>query len=132
MLCTLCIKHQRQSKKCIPGRATLVDIPCTSLRRTSCTSHQSSETHKEAMVFDASMAATDGGIASGFDRERDVNRDAMKKAMTLLYFLVKEEMPHHTKFQPLLETVKSLGVDVLAQLDLGKNAHYTSNRQTYP
>ncbi|WAR05670.1 hypothetical protein MAR_021039 [Mya arenaria] len=63
----------------------------------------------------------------GFIRERDVNRDAMRKAMTLFYWLVKEEIPHHTKFESFMDTIKGMGMNVLNMLTLGGNANYTSN-----
>ncbi|WAR26837.1 ZN862-like protein, partial [Mya arenaria] len=47
--------------------------------------------------------------------------------MTLLYWLVKEEIPQHTKFESLVDTIKGMGMDVLNMLTLGGNANYTSN-----
>ena len=46
--------------------------------------------------------------------------------MTLLYWLMKDEIPHHTKFESLVDTMKGMGMDVLDMLTLGGNANYTS------
>ncbi|XP_052788986.1 SCAN domain-containing protein 3-like [Mya arenaria] len=51
----------------------------------------------------------------------------MRKAMMLLYWLVKEEIPHHTKSESLVDTIKGMGMDVLNMLTLGGNANYMSN-----
>ena len=90
-------------------------------------SHTRSDSHKEDVVFESTAATTAGGTEGGFVRERDVIHDAMRKAMTLLYWLVKEEIPHHTKFESLVDTMNGMGMDVLNMLTLGGNANYTSN-----
>ena len=54
------------------------------------------------------------------------------RALKYLYWLVKEETAHHTKFssllEPMLELGKSLGCSYLSGLQIGRNAHYTSHR----
>jgi hypothetical protein len=127
LLCSICKKHQRRPKKCIPGRAVWIDIPCSSIRKASLSLHKESDSHKEALLFDAAEAVTGGGIEAGFVREEDVNRSALKASMTLLYFLCKEEIPHTTKHQPLIDVAKSLGVDALNSLEKGNNAKYNSD-----
>ena len=128
MLCSLCIKHQRRPKKCVPGRATWVDVPCTSFRRASLKNHQDSDNHAEAIIFETGASFTAGGIEAGFVREEEVNRVAMSANMKMLYLLCKEEIPHTTKLQPFVAVVESLGVDILKCLEKGDNAKYTSFR----
>ncbi|XP_053385319.1 uncharacterized protein LOC128550389 [Mercenaria mercenaria] len=125
MLCSVCVKHQRRPKKCVPGKAVWVDIPCTSIRQSSLVFHKDSDSHKKALVFDVAEAKTGGGIEACFMREEHVNREAMTASMTLLYFPCKEEIPHTTKHKPLVDVAKTLGVDVLNSLEKGDNAKYT-------
>ena len=46
----------------------------------------------------------------------------------LLYWLVKEEVAHTTKFNSLKELAIKLGCDYLRELSLGRNAQYTSEQ----
>jgi hypothetical protein len=70
-------------------------------------------------------------IEASFSREKAVKRKALKSSMTLLYFLCKEELPHHSLFKPLIVTSKHLGVDALNFLEKGGNANYTSNHHIH-
>ena len=45
-----------------------------------------------------------------------------------MYWLAKSEIAHTTKFESLLKLAISLGSDYLKELNLGGNAHYTSER----
>lgn len=128
MLCDLCIRHQRRPKKCIPGRAVWVDIPCTSIRRAACVAHKATDAHKEACLFETASSSTRGGIEAGFVREEQVNRKAMITAMTVLYMLCKEEIAHTTKYGPVLDVVQHVGGDILQMLNKGANQKYTSMR----
>jgi hypothetical protein len=47
-------------------------------------------------------------------------------ALKCLYWLVKEEVAHHTKFGSLLELAKSIGCPYLSELDVSKGANYRS------
>lgn len=128
MLCDLCIRHQRRPKKCVIGRAVWVDLPCSSIRRAACVAHKETESHKEACLFEAAASSTSQGIEAGFVREEAVNRKAMIAAMTVLYMLCKEEIPHTTKFGPVLDVVQHVGGDILKTLNKGANQKYTSMR----
>ena len=51
----------------------------------------------------------------------------MVKAFQCLYFLTKRNIPHTTNFEPLLDLLTDLGLDVKSKLCQGENAKYTSN-----
>ena len=44
-----------------------------------------------------------------------------------MYWLVKEEMTHYTKFSSFLELGESLGCAYFNKLEVGKNASYTAH-----
>ena len=48
--------------------------------------------------------------------------------LTCLYWLCKHEIAHTTNFSSLLRLGKSLGALYLNDLEVGRNAHYTSER----
>ena len=48
--------------------------------------------------------------------------------MQLVYWLVKQEVPHHTNYSSLLKLVEDLGCDYFKALKISQNATYTSNR----
>ena len=52
----------------------------------------------------------------------------MKAAMKCLYWLAKQEITHTTNYVGLLELVQSLGATYLRYLNIGGNAHHTSER----
>ncbi len=41
--------------------------------------------------------------------------------------MAKQEIAHHTKFSPLLELARSMGCPFLSELDVAKNAKYSSH-----
>ena len=52
---------------------------------------------------------------------------ALISALKCLYWLAKQEIAHHTKFSSLLELGKSIGCPYLGELEVAKNANYTSH-----
>ena len=130
MLCSLCRKHSRRPAKARVGRAVWVDIPCRSLTRLSLVKHAKSESHCFAVQMEADLCSSkrDGGIAMALQRVVSAHRKAFIGALKCMYFLNHQEIPHTTKFVPLLELGKSLGASYLSDLHAGGNAHYTSER----
>ena len=49
------------------------------------------------------LTLVDGGIATCFDSQWEAE-SAIKVAFSCVYFLAQEEMPHTTKYQPLMRT----------------------------
>ena len=50
----------------------------------------------------------------------------MEQAFSCLYFLAKQRIPHTTNFEPLLDFLGSLGLNVKADIHVAKNGTYTS------
>ncbi|XP_076113346.1 zinc finger protein 862-like [Mytilus galloprovincialis] len=128
MKCNLCTKHQRRPKKCVPGKAAWVDLPCLWMVRESILRHGRSETHKEAVAFEGARVLANTSLATAVEKEVTLNEMAMESAMKCLYWLCKRELPHTTNYVPLMNLCKDLGVDVLNALMVGENAKYTSER----
>ena len=57
-----------------------------------------------------------------------VQRKALVGGLHLLYWLVREEVAHTTKFNSLKEVAILLGCDYLRELNLGRNAQYSSEQ----
>ena len=74
------------------------------------------------------MSKEDGGIQKAFAAVEIAKKKAMVGVLKCLYWLYKQDIPHTTKYVPLLELAKSLGATYLNDLHLGGNAHYTSER----
>ncbi len=56
----------------------------------------------------------------------EVPARGMEQAFSSLYFLVKQRIPHTTNYEPLLDFLGFLGIDVKADIHVAKNATYTS------
>lgn len=107
------------------GRTGWVDVPCSTIRKEACQDHQKSDAPKKQSCLNERSRPL--RVENTVENEKTVNRKAMKKVMSRLYWLVKKELPQHTKFKSLLSTAKSLGLGVLNVLNVGDNASYTSN-----
>ena len=124
MYCELCRKHNKTI------RTTWVNAPCRMFRKDKLREHQASQRHADSLVAEshALAAKRSGGIRAAVEQQVALKRQAVIGALKCLYWLVREEAAHHTKFGSLLELGKSLGCSYLSELELGKNAHYTSHR----
>ena len=130
MKCDLCCKHSWRPQKTGVGKAVWVDLLCTTITRQSLVKHNKSVSHIKAvkMEADLSSAQMDGGITMAFQRVVSAQRKAFIGALKCMYFLNKREVAHTTIFVPLLELGKSLGASYLADIQVGGNAHYSSER----
>ena len=130
MVCALCRKFSRRPQKSVSGKATWVDIPCKTIRRSALVAHKESRSHREAVEMEVALQASkrDGGIEQAFDSVVSAQRKAFFAALKCMYFLNTREIAHTTNFIPLLDLAKSLGVQYLNDLYVGENAAYRSER----
>ena len=130
MVCTLCRKFSRRPQKSVPGKAVWVDMPCKTVRRSALVLHQDSKSHHEAVEIEISLQASkkDGGVERALDTVISAQRKAFVGALKCMYFLNKQEIAHTTNFIPLLNLAKSLGVQNLTDLFVGRSAAYRSER----
>ena len=127
LLCNLCQRHQARQRN---GSGTWIDVPCTSLRTDVLKRHKRSEMHNESQRRECLRLASErnGGIVQAFSARVIANRKALIGSLQILYWLVKEEIAHTTKFVSLHDLAIHLGCDYLRDLNLGGNAHYSSEQ----
>ena len=130
LFCDWCRKHSRRPKKVGVGKATWIDLPCTTITRQSLVRHSKSECHVTAtkMEVDLASAKKCGGIERAFDQVVSAEKKAFIGALKCMYWLNKSEIAHTTNFSPLLDLCKSLGVSYLEDMTRGQNAKYASER----
>ena len=86
--------------------------------------------HRMAEEMEATRLASrsNGGIRQAFSARVMIQRRALIGALHLVYWLAGEEVAHTTKFNSLKEFTIKLGCDYLKELNLGRNAQYTSEQ----
>eukprot|EP00731_Ephydatia_muelleri_P030129 Em0021g652a len=113
LLCEIC--------KCQESRSSGIwtTVPCTSLRKDCIERHKKSKVHLSAASKIAVTQSTEGPL---------VHREALIGALKIVYWLAKEDIAITTKYESLVNLVKSLGCSYLNDLSIGRNATYTSKR----
>lgn len=74
------------------------------------------------------MSVIDSGIVATFEKQWEAEEEAIKAALTCAYFLAHKEIPHTTKYNPLMNLLSHLGLPHLELLNKAGNANYTSYR----
>ena len=64
----------------------------------------------------------------GLHSQVSLKNKAIIGALKCVYWLAKEETAHHTKFNSLINIGKSFGCFYLSELQVAKNATYSSHR----
>lgn len=92
--------------------------------------HKSSNMHREAEERQTLRLASQrhAGIVQAFSVRILINRKALIGALRMMYWLANEEVAHTTKFGSRMDLSIQLGSDYLRDLNLGGNAHYTSEQ----
>ena len=120
VFCTLCQKH-----KCPFARGTWNITPCTRIRLQSIISHERSAAHKDRIKLEHERT-TSKTIASAINPVLPAR--GIEQAFLSLYFLSKQRILHATNYEPLLDLLGLLGVDVKTKIQIAKNAMYTSDK----
>ena len=107
MLCSQCRKHSETSK-----RMVWISIPCRLVRKDKLREHERSQCHQDAVRAEsiAVAAKRSGGIAASMEQQVSLQRQAVRGAFRCMYWLVKEELAHHTKFTLLAGASKIIGL----------------------
>ena len=123
LLCSLCKKHHTKQRNSV---GTWTDKPCSLLRKDVLKRHKLSNMHKEAEELETVRLASqqDGGIRQAFS----ARVIALVGALKMMYWIAKQEIAHTTKFNSLRDLAIELGCDFLRELNLGKNAQYSSEQ----
>ena len=128
LLCSICQRHSTKQRN---RAGTWTDKPCTYLRKDMLHHHKASNMHQDAEACEADRLASQsdgGGIVQAFSARVMMNRKALLGTLQIMYWLAKEEIAHTTKFSSLMDLSVQLGSDYLRELNLGRNAHYTSEQ----
>ena len=128
MFCSVCQRHNKSAAS--KSKMVWISIPCRQFRQDKLREHEKTKIHTEAMKSEAlaAIARRTGGIRAALEDQVTLQRQAVKGALKCMYWLAKEEVAHHTKFNSLLELGKFLGCSYLAELQVAKNTTYTSHR----
>ena len=127
LLCSICRRHGTKQHNNV---GTWTDKPCTYLRKDMLQQHKASKMHQDAEAREAERLALqrNGGIVQAFSARVMINRKALIGALQMMYWLAKEEIAHTPKLSSLMDLSVQLGSDYLRELNLGRNAHYTSEQ----
>ena len=127
LLCSICQRHGTKQRN---RAGTWTDKPYTYLRKDMLHRHKASKMHQDAEACEADRLASesDGGIVQAFSARVMMSRKALLGALQIMYWLAKEEIAHTTKFSSLMDLSVQRGSDYLRELNLGRNAHYTSEQ----
>ena len=126
MYCILCTKWNKVPRR---GTPTWTNEPCV-LRLELVVRHSETQIHRSATEEELNyqLASIDGGIAAAFENVWEAEECAMKVALACIYFMAKEEIPHTTKYEPVMKLLSYLGLPHIEVLNKGGNAKYTSYR----
>lgn len=121
MFCVLCQKHNKSPF----ARGTWNTAPCTRLRLQSISAHEACAAHKDALRLESEKLTTKT-IQSAINPR--IPAKGIEQAFTSLYFLAKQRIAHTTNFEPLLDLLGLLGLNVKSKIQIAKNALYTSDK----
>lgn len=121
MLCKLCRKYDKRPF----DKPVWNEEPCKRIRLESVRKHETSYSHRDSVALEA----LSNEAASPLEAlQAPVSRGAMQKAFASLYYLCKRRIAHTTNYEPLLDLLTFLGLNVKDQMAAGKNATYCSQR----
>ena len=115
MLCTLCQKHQAQSNA-KNSSGVWATTPCVRITHQAVVQHEGSKGHQAAVAVVADQA-TCRDIITGLQEHQSLQRQAFIGALRCLYWLIKEEIPHTTKYESLLNFSREMGCSYFSHLD---------------
>ena len=120
MLCKLCRKYNQHSF----GHDIWNQTPCRRLRLQSIVSHENSSAHMESVRLELRFRSQNIAHLTN----PVIPKRGIEQAFSSLYFLAKQRIPHTTNFEPLLDFLELLGVSVKSDIQIARNATYTSMR----
>ena len=128
MYCSLCKKYNKRPF----NRAIWNDKPCNRIRLQSILNHERSTAHIDAVKLElaaTALVSTGGCISSALTPP--VPAVGMEQAFHCLYFLAKHHIAHTTNYEPLLDLVGLLGIDIKNKISIAKNATYIHSRNGF-
>ena len=110
MMGALCKRHSKAPRN---GTEKWIRTPCLTIRKDKVDRHSTSAMHKAALAAERDRVAStaNGGIRQAMENTVSLQTKAVQGCMQLVYWLVKQEVPHHTNYSSLLKLVEDLGCD---------------------
>ncbi|KAJ8050239.1 hypothetical protein HOLleu_03362 [Holothuria leucospilota] len=99
---------------------------CKRVRLESIKVHEQTNEHCNSMSLKVQVEASHH-VREMLTKPKEISRNSMVKAFQCLYWLAKRNIPHSTNFEPLLDLLTQLGLDIKAKICKGANATYTSD-----
>lgn len=99
---------------------------CKRIRLESIKDHEQTNEHSNS-VSRKMQAEASFHVHEMLTKPKEISHDSMVKAFQCLYWLAKRNIPHTTNFEPLLDLLAQLGLDIKSKISRGQNATYTSD-----
>ena len=120
MLCVLCQKYEKRPL----NRNVWTTGPCKRIRLASITRHEESAAHRHSLKCERTAARP--SLSSTITPALPAK--GMEQAFACLYFMAKQRIPHTTNYEPLLDLVGFLGININELISVARNALYTSDK----
>ena len=117
MFCLLCQKFNKRPF----SNEIWNSLPCTRLRLQRILTHERSAAHQDAIKLAAAAAASENIVSP---LNCPVSEKGIEQAFCCLYFLTKQKIAHTTNYEPLLDLVGLLGVDVKSS-EMTESEHFS-------
>ena len=120
-----CLDCQQCKKQNTFNRGVWTVKPCIRVRESSVKDHEKCNKHKDShlIIYTRKVCSN---VAEALVNPKKINQDATVQTFHCLYYLCKQEIAHTTNFEPLLNLVKLLGIDIKKRICKGENAKYTT------
>ena len=106
------------------GRFGVNRVACVSLRLESVKAHEICVEHRDSVSLHLQRETRH--IGELLTNPKEISQENMVKAFQCLYFLARNNIPHTTNFEKLLDLLTQLGLDIKSKICKGANAKYTS------
>ncbi|XP_034085003.1 uncharacterized protein LOC117554649 isoform X2 [Gymnodraco acuticeps] len=126
MFCRMCRQHKPPVKKG-PLKRAFIEVGILVFRKDYIERHISSEPHQYSVKHQVSLASG-YSVMQAFEPTVIMEHEAVIGGFKCLYWLVKNEMAHHTNYPKLLSLAQLLGCDYFEKLKVDQRNNYQSHR----
>ncbi|KAK1896663.1 Zinc finger protein 862, partial [Dissostichus eleginoides] len=126
MFCRICRQHKPQIKKG-PLKRAFIEVGILVFRKDYMDRHISSEPHQYSVKHQVSLASG-YSVMQAFEPTVIMEHEAVIGGFKCLYWLVKNEMAHHTNYPKLLSLAQLLGCDYFEKLKVARDKVISSNQ----
>ncbi|KAF3845654.1 hypothetical protein F7725_002732, partial [Dissostichus mawsoni] len=126
MFCRICRQHKQGVVRGSQTRA-FIESPCQSYRKDKLHVHMASEHHKIACQRQSGLT-TGNTVLASFEPTVVLEHEAVVGAFKCLYWLIKQEIAHHTNYPALLDLANLLGCTYFDKLNIGYTTNYRAHR----